>query len=132
MKKQSKSEELMKPSFIVIEGLDGSGKTTLIKVLMDNLVEKRIRALSFKEPGDDNAIGRAFREMSKKGEKLPSLTSVYLLAAERFWRSQQVLRWLEERHTVIADRYYLSGMVYCGAEGVPFEKFATIHQGSCK
>ncbi len=122
----------MKKAFIVFEGLDGSGKTTIVKMLCDKLNEKGIKALSFKEPGDDNSIGRAFREMSKRSSELPPLTSAHLLAAERFWRSQQISRWLEEGYTVIADRFYLSGMVYCGAEGLSFEKFAAIHHGIIK
>lgn len=84
------------------------------------------------ETGEDNPIGRAFREMSRIGKRIPALASVTLLAAERFWRSEQVSQWLKEGYLILADRFYLSGMVYCGAEGVSFEKFFSIHQGVLK
>lgn len=64
--------------------------------------------------------------------EIESSPSETLLAAERFWRSEQFSQWLKEGYLVLADRFYLSGMVYCGAEGVSFEKFSSIHQGVLK
>lgn len=118
--------------FVAIEGIDGSGKTTLLEGLTELFVRKRIKGLSFKEPGDDNPIGHAFRQMSKRRGRLPPLTAVFLLAAERHWRSKQISQWLKEGFIVLADRYYLSGLVYCKAEGISFEKFSAFHEGILK
>ncbi len=130
--RDTRRQMVVAPLFIAIEGIDGTGKTTLLRHLRKLLSRKGIRVLSFTEPGHDNPIGRAFRELSKKGEKMPPYTSACLLAAERYWRSEQVSRWLEEGFTVFADRYYLSGLAYCGAEGIPFGTFSSIHEGVLK
>jgi len=122
----------MKPLFIAVEGIDGSDKTTLIKELMTAFKRSGVKAVSFKEPGDDNMMGRAFRKMSRRREDLPPLATVFLLAAERHWRSKQVHRWLTEGNIILADRYYLSGMVYCKAESISFEEFSFFHQGIAK
>lgn len=122
----------MKPLFIVVEGVDGSGKTTLVRKLTTVLSQGGVKVASFKEPGNDNAIGRAFRKMSEREKDFPPLAAVFLLAAERHWRSKQVRQWLREGYMVLGDRYYLSGMVYCKAEGISFEEFSYFHQGIAK
>lgn len=119
------------PLFVAVEGIDRSGKTTLVRRLMKYLQEQEIPAASFKEPGDDNPIGRAFREISKL-DALPPLTVATLLAAERHWNSKRVREWLGEGRLVVADRYYLSGLVYCRAEGISFAELARLHKGILK
>jgi thymidylate kinase len=55
---------MKKNLFIVIEGIDGSGKTTLIEGLGNVLSEKKISFVKNFEPTKDNAFGVLIRYLS--------------------------------------------------------------------
>jgi len=102
------------PVLVAIEGIDGSGKTTLTTALAASLARRGIRVASHREPGDGPA-GRLLRSLSRDGDRHPMMLAL-LSAADRY--DQQARLADGEPAVVISDRYYLSGLAYHAADGI--------------
>lgn len=109
--------------YIVIEGLDGSGKSTQHQRLLEYLGNK---AIGVREPGG-TAMAEAIRTLVKDAA-LPRAprTNSYLFAAARAELADTIIQpALAKGRHVIADRNWLSTIAYQGAEGV---ETTEIHQ----
>ncbi len=109
--------------WIVVEGIDGSGKTTQAKMLAT-----KIDAFYTYEPGD-SLVGEDVRNVLLKSEKtLHPLTEVFLLQADRVEHLQKIIiPKLEEGKNVVCDRYVGSTFAYQGyGRGVEFDKLESI------
>jgi dTMP kinase len=125
-----------KSLFIVIEGLDGSGKSSASKELAKVLDPKGkgIVKLTY-EPNNDMCGGLFIREVLTK--KIPhDAPSVLPLAyaTNRLDHCHRLIRpWLEgDGHIVISDRYYLSSLVYQSRPDFPFEKIMLYNEYAIK
>ena len=56
-------DNLYKGKFIVLEGLDGSGQSTQVKLLTEFITNKGFKVLITKEPTLDSAAGRLIRKL---------------------------------------------------------------------
>ena len=100
----------MRGKFIVIEGLDGSGKSTQAKKLAQSIPN----SLLTREPSDNN-IGALCRAAFSKELDLSLQSIMLLLIADRIEHLEKiVVPALEAGRDVICDRYYLSNMAYQG------------------
>ena len=99
---------------VAIEGIDGSGKTTLTAALADGLARRGIRVTSHREPSDGPA-GRLLRSLSRDGDRHPIMLAL-LSAADRYHQQARLAD--QESALVISDRYYLSGLAYHAADGI--------------
>jgi dTMP kinase len=99
---------------VAIEGIDGSGKTTLAAALAGSLARRGMRVTNHREPGDGQA-GRMLRSLSRDEDPHPMMLAL-LSAADRYDRQP----WLADQECtlVISDRYYLSGLAYHAADGI--------------
>jgi dTMP kinase len=113
--------------FIVIEGLDGSGKTTQAKLLARKL-EKTHRVLLTAEPSCGK-IGAFIREDCLYEEKrLPTEAEALLFAADRIEHMySEVKPALDDGKLVICDRYVYSSLAYQGGVGLSLEWIKTIN-----
>ena len=113
--------------FIVIEGLDGSGKTTQAKLLAKKL-EKTYKVLLTAEPSLGK-IGTFIREDCLYEEKrLPTEAEALLFAADRIEHMyNEVKPALEDGKLVICDRYVYSSLAYQGSAGLSVEWIKTIN-----
>jgi len=102
------------PLLVAIEGIDGSGKTTLAAAPAADLSQRGIRVTSYREPSDGPA-GRLLRSLSRDGDRHPMMLAL-LSAADR--HHQQARLTDQECALVISDRYYLSGLAYHAADGI--------------
>ncbi len=102
------------PLLVAIEGIDGSGKTTLAAALTADLAGRGIRVTGHREPSDGPA-GRLLRSLSQDGDH-PAMLLALLSAADR--HHQQARLTDRERAVMISDRYYLSGLAYHAADGI--------------
>jgi dTMP kinase len=104
----------MKPGkFIVLEGIDGTGKSTQSKLLASYLKSKNIDCLLTFEPGDSE-LGKKLREMIFSGLANP-VTESYLFCADRAEHVRKVIRPVIEKGLwVISDRFVLSSIAYQG------------------
>ena len=101
------------PILVAIEGIDGSGKTTLAAALAGSLARRGMRVISNREPSD--GPGRLLRSLSRDGDRDPMMLAL-LSAADRY--DQQARLADQECALVISDRYYLSGLAYHAADGI--------------
>jgi len=105
--------------FIVFEGVDGSGKTTIIKKVYEhfnNLDSMRGQVAATREPGG-NDISEQIREiiLSKKNQSITPITEMLLFAASRSQFIETTLKpLLKQSKLVLSDRYYYSSLIYQG------------------
>lgn len=105
----------MTPKFIVIEGLDGAGKTTQIELLRDRLQSRGQACYLTAEP-TDLPTGRFIRRILKGEVTVDPRTLAALYAADRIEHLHHpedgVLARLAAGYHVIASRYYFSSLAY--------------------
>ncbi len=104
-------------AFLVIEGLDGSGKSTQIKLLREYLVNKAIIYKFIHFPRTESGIigdliAMFLRgELGKIDEVNPYLVAM-IYAADRQDAKKEMLNWLEEGHLLLVDRYVMSNVAF--------------------
>lgn len=103
--------------FIVIEGLEGAGKTTAIKTIKRMLTELEIEFITTREPGGTH-VGESVRQIVKAtipDEPLDPRAELLLFYAARVQLIEQVIKPALERGCwVLADRFELSSYAYQG------------------
>ena len=115
-----------KPLFIVIEGLDGSGKSTAAKELA-KVLEGRFskKVLHTYEPHDPSCGGDYIRAvLKKKIAQFHHRTLALAYAANRLDHNYRTIKphlGKGENYIVISDRYYLSSLVYQSRDGLSFD-----------
>jgi dTMP kinase len=104
--------------FVALEGIDGSGKTSLTQNLSKLLSDHGLTILTTREPGATGA-GKELRKLLQSPEHaLTPLTEAFLFAADRTEHIKQIVRpALDNDNIVISDRTYLSSLVYQGFAG---------------
>ena len=106
----------MQGLFIVMEGPDGSGKTTQINLLKEYLEEAGYECLITREPGG-TVIGEEIRQLilNPEHKEMSPVTEMLLYAASRAQLVHEVIGpALEEGKIVISDRFVDSSIVYQG------------------
>ncbi len=120
--------------FIVLEGVEGSGKSTQIGLLGAWLAQVGVSHIATREPGGTR-VGEAIRRilLDQDGLEMPAETELLLMLAARAAFVREVVGpALERGQTVLADRFDLSTFAYQGfgrgldVEAVrPMNRFAT-------
>tara|TARA_X000000368_G_C23025480_1_gene709963 strand:+ start:844 stop:1455 length:612 start_codon:yes stop_codon:yes gene_type:complete len=105
----------MNPIFITLEGIEGSGKSTNIKVINDYLDNKNIDYINTREPGGSD-VGDHLRDILLNTEKkLSNETELLLMLADRVNHIETLINpSLNNGITVISDRYMDSSYAYQG------------------
>ncbi|MFQ5431056.1 MAG: dTMP kinase, partial [Nitrospinota bacterium] len=108
--------------FIVLEGLDGSGKSTQAKLLVQNLIKHGHDAVYMKEP-TDGEWGQKIREIALKGREnvTPGEELDYFIKDREEDAEQNILPAIESGKVVVMDRYIYSNIAYQGALGIDIE-----------
>ncbi len=121
----------MTGKFITFEGPEGSGKSTQIKRLAEQLEALEIKVLCTREPGG-TATGEAIRNILQHdatGELLAERAELLLFTASRAQLMDQVvLPSLERGEWVLCDRFIDSTMAYQGyARGMDIDTLDAIN-----
>lgn len=108
----------MKNQFIVIEGLEGAGKTTAINTVVETLNQAGITDIVFtREPGG-TPLAEKLRELVKQGiagDKVTDKAELLMLYAARVQLVETVIRpALAAGKWVVGDRHDLSSQAYQG------------------
>jgi dTMP kinase len=109
----------MRGRFIVVEGIDGSGKSTMAARVARELSRRGRKVLRTREPGG-TLLGEKIRALlldAKNSEMVP-FTELFLYMASRAQLVDEVIRpTLRRGIDVVCDRYYYSTAAYQGAAG---------------
>lgn len=120
----------MKGLFIALEGPDGSGKSTITKLLGDYMRKNHIPHIITREPGGTE-IGEEIRSLilNNKNTHMSEETEALLYAASRSQHiSEKIKPSLDKGKLVICDRFVLSSLAYQGrGRGLGIEKVKMIN-----
>ncbi len=116
--------------FITLEGMEGSGKSTQIGMLIPVLEENEYKCLATREPGA-TTIGKKIREilLDSNNNTIVPLTELLLYEADRAQHVYEVIApALKAGRIVISDRFFDATIVYQGyARGFDLEFIEAIH-----
>lgn len=102
----------MRGKFIVFEGLDGSGKTTVAQAYLSSLVEKGEISTYVKIPNYNNESGIKLKKMLTGEEIFEPTLFTALVIHNTIVESKHIKRLLNAGINVVADRYIFSDCVY--------------------
>ncbi len=106
----------MRGLFIVLEGIDGTGKSTQARLLADWFRGQGREVVTSREP-TDGPWGRLLRESAGSGRLSPEDELELFLRDRRQHVEELIAPSLAAGKVVILDRYYFSTMAYQGARG---------------
>ena len=104
-------------NFFVVEGLDGSGKSTQIKLLKDYFLRRKIPYKYLHFPRTDSGvfgdlIARFLRgELGNISDVHPYLVAL-IYAGDRKDAAGMINKWLKEKYIVLLDRYVYSNIAF--------------------
>ena len=108
-------------TFIVVEGPEGAGKSTLARWLTAQLLAEGRRVLTVRQPGG-TPIAEAARKLALKSKhEITPAAELFLFLAARADLVDRVVRpALDDGQVVLADRYDLSTLAYqVAGRGLP-------------
>ncbi|HAL56052.1 MAG TPA: dTMP kinase [Bacteroidetes bacterium] len=119
--------------FITFEGLDFSGKSTQVQLIVEKLGRENYNVLVLRDPGG-TPIGERIRSilLDKELSDMADFAELFLFSASRSQLVKEVIRpALEGGMVVICDRFYDSTTAYQGwGRGLPIEDIKTINRAA--
>ena len=108
----------MSNKFIVVEGSEGVGKSSQIKIIERYLIDNKIDYILTREPGG-TSFGESIRDIILNDDNnTEELTDSLLFYASRYENYKKIiLPALDAGKTVVCDRYHYSTLVYQGIVG---------------
>lgn len=123
--------QLEPQGFLVLEGVNGAGKTTVLAKLRQYLTQSGKEIKTTREPGA-TALGKELRRLLLENcqQRPSSLSEMFLFAADRSEHVCKLIRpALAAGEIVISDRYYYSTIAFQGyGRKLDLEMVYTINQ----
>ena len=118
----------MAGTFITFEGIDGSGKSTHLRLLANYLRDHGLDVILTREPGGTPVGNRLRAALLDAREQVDPLAELLVFAADRAQHVRRVLRpAIGAGHVIISDRYADATVAYQGAgRGFPPELISEI------
>lgn len=117
--------------FITFEGIEGCGKSTQAKRLVNRLRELAVPLVFTLEPGG-TSVGQKIRHilLDSRNQHLSPLTELLLYAADRAQHVEEVIKpALEQEKWVLCDRFFDATTVYQGyARGLDMKLIVTLNE----
>ncbi|MCB0392699.1 MAG: dTMP kinase, partial [Bdellovibrionales bacterium] len=101
-------------AFLVFEGIDGAGKSTLMNSLKEELIKKNQEVVVTREPGG-TALGEELRQilLKKEGDTPVPRTELLLYEAIRAQHVERVLKpAIEQEKWILCDRFTASTLAF--------------------
>ncbi|KAB7769114.1 dTMP kinase [Xanthomonas maliensis] len=111
---------------VVIEGIDGAGKTTLARRLAETLSAAEIPVVCSKEP-TNGPWGTQLRQSAATGRLSADEEATLLIRDRRDHVEQLIAPALARGEVVILDRYFPSMIAYQGAAGLPLDNLMALN-----
>jgi thymidylate kinase len=112
---------MKKGKLIVIDGIDGSGKATQVRLLQERLKKegRLVKTVDFPRY-ENNFFGKLIGQYLSGvyGDFIqmdPRVASV-MYAADRFESSKEIRKWIDHGYTVLADRYVSANQIHQGGK----------------
>lgn len=113
---------------IVFEGIDGTGKSTHIRLLKEYLEARGITVMTSFEP-TRGAWGMRVRQAALSGSRLSIEEEIDCLLRDRREHVETlIMPALKRGEWVLLDRYYLSMMAYQGATGADVQHIRELNE----
>lgn len=121
--------------FISIEGLDGAGKTTVKKIILEELTKAGFEYINTREPGG-TVIAEKIRDIVKSNdpskyneEPICIETETLLFFASRMQNVNLTIKpFLKEGKAVLCDRFSDSTIAYQSARGMDMNKIIQLNE----
>ena len=115
--------------FIVFEGIDGSGKTTVLNRCFDYLTSKGYSVIKLYEP-TNGTFGKKIREISFKNRNdLDIEEELSLFVEDRKENIERNIKpALAQNKIILLDRYYYSTIAYQSASGIDKNHIYKLHR----
>ena len=111
---------MMRGKLIVIEGVDGAGKTTQLEILLKKLNQSGHKAERIKFPRYETFFGKQIRAYldGEFGslEQMHSVPTSILYALDRMDAAKMLKKMMKDGTYVLCDRYFISNLAYQGAK----------------
>lgn len=116
-KKSKKSKAGQRGRFIVIDGIDGSGKSTQLKLLEAELKVNgyKTEVIHFPQHGTPSAVMVDYYLAGRYGQLNAYATSIFY-AVDRFDASSKIKDWLDSGKIVLSDRYVIANAGHQGGK----------------
>lgn len=102
-------------AYVAIEGIDGSGKTTITRLLVVEARSRGCRVAAVKEPYYSES-----KTLLEKASSADAIVEAYLFAADRMLMHKLVLiPLLKDNQLVVSDRSLIASLAYQVARGAP-------------
>jgi dTMP kinase len=118
-----------KGTFVCIEGIDASGKTTHSRRLVRNLHQRGFDAIYTTEPSSGQIGEFIRRHVLQRRKRVPSVIEALLFAADRVDHLETRIKpALRQGKIAVSDRYVFSSLAYQGAAGLDLEWIEEINR----
>jgi dTMP kinase len=119
----------MQGLFITVEGIDGSGKTTVANAVAERLRQEGFAVVVTAEPGG-TPLGERLRQLLLREKPLSAWAEAFLFLAARAEHVAQVIRpALREGTIVLCDRFADSTIAYQGfGRGLPVDELRRLNE----
>ncbi len=117
--------------FITVEGPEGAGKTTIVQLVVEQLLKEKFKVLYTREPGGIR-IAEQIRSiiLNPENVEMDGRTEALLYAAARRQHLiEKVLPAIKDGYIVLCDRFIDSSLAYQGyARGLGIEEVLAINE----
>lgn len=103
--------------FIVLEGIDGCGKTTEIRRLNDYLSSQGLEVQNLDYPDRQGPIGKLINSYLYRKYDFSKEVQFLLYFADFVKDKEKIRAWLNEGKVVLSDRYFSSTLAYQCSDG---------------
>ena len=114
---------------IAIEGIDGAGKTTQAKLLVEKLKSEGYSAIALHEPTEGMWGQKIMTQAKDKKFNVSAKEELKLFLQDRIEDvKNNITPALKAKQIVVMDRYYFSSIAYQGARGLNIKKIEEINK----
>jgi dTMP kinase len=99
--------------FVTFEGIDGSGKSTIINLVEKELKKTKHSVITTQEP-TDTWIGKCVKKCI--ATNTDPIVTAFIFISDRIIHGKEISSWLETYDIVLSDRYAESTYAYQGAQ----------------
>ncbi|MGC8479554.1 MAG: dTMP kinase [Candidatus Micrarchaeia archaeon] len=119
----------MEGLFVCIEGIDGSGKTTQAKLLINKLESSERKVSLFSYPTHNSRYGKIIREEFLTGKVDMSVEEQFLLyLLDMQSDKKNILENVSKGNIVVSERYFISTIAYQSAGSFDYEKAKAVEE----